>query len=135
MKNIKLHSERRAIPELILALSAPYKSYKIAWEINRILSIALSQDVDYVTDDGSDFRVYSQNNDNDCYIKLVSNIGESGGLISSKYRNIDYFMVVSDDDYIVEIKKAKMALQKSEFIKGVFEIKPDRAIKAMLKIL
>ncbi len=133
MKNIRINREFENVPKYILALSSSYKAYKVAWEINRKLGLNLSQDADYQHDSNKSFQVFSLvSDDTDSYIKLIANMSESGYL-SSKYKTIDYFLALNEEFYQIRLKEIKLALMKSEFIKGVFEITPDRALNKMLR--
>jgi len=131
LKTYKLDTNFR-IPETVLAIASPYPPYRVTWEINRILSVNLSQTEDYVLSDLVSFRVFSEIFDDDTYVKLLENHG-TGGIITTKYKNIDYFLIVNIADYMKRIKDFKFRLIKSELMKGVFEIPIDKNLTLALK--
>jgi len=133
LKTFKLNTNI-SVPEVILAIVAPLPPYRVTWEINRILSINLSQSDDYIIFDNKSFRIFSEIFEDDTYIKLLENHGTETS-ISSKYKNIDYFLISNINDYTKRIKDFKFRLLKSELVQGVFEIQVDKNLLLVLKNL
>lgn len=133
MKEIEIYTEERIIPETVLALSAPYPVYTIAWEFNKLRNEKLSPDVGYTSPSKKHFPTFSMTSiiDNKDII-LIQNHSKDGKL-SARYKKIDFFLCLISDNYEEDLAEILNTIKQSSFIRAAIPVKADRSLKAMLK--
>ncbi len=122
------------IPDPILAISCTYPPYRVAWEINRVLGVTLSQALDLQFNESASFKVFQNSKDDIGIIKLIENKTETGRL-STKYKNIDYFLIANGQEYRKVIRDFKIRLHRSQLIQGTFEISPDKLLAKAIMLM
>lgn len=112
----------------LLGISCHAKDYRLSWEINRILSIALEKSDNIVNHDEQNESWFSTSMffDNESHIEycLISNKNDNGYLIS-EYPQLDYFMRLSGPQHDFEVEQCKNILGAINTILTIVQIIPE----------
>lgn len=122
------------IPINFIGISSCEKDYRVSLEINKHLGINLKQDNKNLTNHFNDdvVSIFSYfDEENEVLFLQISNKTDAG-LISSRYKNIDYFFIVSPN-YSKNIDQIKTLLKSGKIITGSYTLKTDSKLKKVLK--
>ncbi|PLX08266.1 MAG: IPExxxVDY family protein [Marinilabiliales bacterium] len=123
----------------LLGLSSVEEDYKLSWELSRTLNTGFvkSMELRIIDPKFSDFLLFSvfENEDKSGFpdIRLVSNKGKEGYLIE-ELKNIDFFIIIHDDEDTNFYTEFVSKLKKSEVITAVFQLEPNK-LKSKEKLL
>lgn len=121
----------------LLGISCHAKDYRLSWEINRILSIALEKSDSIINHDAQDESRFATSMffDKESHIEycLISNKNEYGYLIS-EYPQLDYFMRLSGPQHDFEVEQCKNILTAINTILTIIKINPEE-LKSKLNLV
>ena len=123
----------------LLGISCSEEDYKLSWEISQLLNTGFvkTDDLQIIDPRFSDYLAFSvfHNADQSNFpeIKLVSNKGKEGFLIE-ELKNIDFFIIVYDEDDTKFYKDFVLKLKESEIVTAVFSLQVEK-LKSKEKLL
>ncbi len=123
----------------LIGISCADEDYKLSWEISQILKTSFVKTDNLEINDPrfSEYLTFSvfTNIDKSEYgdIKLVSNKGKEGFLVE-ELKNIDFFLIVNDDEDTNSLKEFVVKLKQSDIITAVFKLEPEK-LKSKEKLL
>ena len=79
-----------------------------------------------------DFSLFSFNNLDEDIFLLLSN-KDKGKILSGKYKNIDFFLIINSES--VQIQEISKKITKSDFINGSFILQTDNVLKKIMNKL
>lgn len=125
VKRIKLTVNEQDEPALLL-LVTPDPDYKLTLKINRALNIALKgSDPVHISGTGEKESVFSRFTDDkgspELIFDLISNKSGNNYLLK-KYRNIDYILVLHDQEKSMNFKQISGKLRKIDSVTAVFNV-------------
>ncbi len=132
MKKIILNKEPY-IPEKIIGISSIYKDFQIAWSLNQIFQINLTKSSDVELNrlnirEFNFFSRFSYYNQDDFFYLLIANKNESS-FLSTKYKNIDFFLITNTT---FEIEIINKSISNQQFINGSFILEVDSSLKKII---
>ena len=133
-KKIVIKAEKK-LQHKIIGISSHQKDYRLSWAINNISNLKLTKTNDYTVTNKKDnsrkyFSIFLYINKADTCFRLISNKSESG-ILSHRYKNIDYFLLVSNTDDFLEVDDILNNINKLDVIIGCFVVEPDRCLKKL----
>ncbi len=123
----------------LIGISSSEEDYKLSWEISQQIKSGFvkADDLQIIDSRFPDYLTFSvfENSDKSNLpdIKLVSNKGKEGFLIE-ELKNIDFFIIIYEEDDTKFYKDFVLKLKESEIITAVFSLKPDN-LKSKEKLL
>ena len=123
----------------LVGISCSEEDYKLSWEISQLMKTGFvkSDDLQIIDPRFSEYLTFSvfENSDksNLPEIKLVSNKGKEGFLIE-ELKNIDFFVMVYDEEDTKFYDEFVLKLKESEIITAVFSLQPEK-LKSKEKLL
>jgi hypothetical protein len=132
LKKIILNKEPY-IPEKIIGISSIYKDFQIAWSLNQIFQINLTKSSDVELNrlnirEFNFFSRFSYYNQDDFFYLLIANKNESS-FLSTKYKNIDFFLITNTT---FEIEIINKSISNQQFINGSFILEVDSSLKKII---
>jgi len=127
--------EAGSLPKKIIGIASQDDIYRVSWAIGESLGIRLQKDEPLTA------RIKGQ----DCYFDLFYDVAENdvvyrmaankanGNLLCSSYKNIDFFLIVSDSDFSPKPDALRTKLQQAEALLGVFLIETCPTLRKAFK--
>ncbi len=129
-KTFKFSDKAENLDFYVIGISSVEKIYKISWQLNNILGIELSLSDDFSknSDSENSYSVFSGIFEDLNKFFLIENKNIKS-VLSSKYKNIDYFFILSTETELFNISNISERLIKSKLFQGVFVIEPCKDLK------
>lgn len=126
---LKFSNKKGKLNKFIVGISSSTKIHRVAWELNKNQNINLSKAEDYVSVGSNNvaFSVYNATIDDETSIILIENKTD-GGLLSSKYSNLDYFIAFTTENSHEEMEALAKVIKSNTLITGAFIIEPCKKI-------
>ncbi len=126
---LKFSNKKGKLNKFIIGISSSTKIHRVAWELNKNQNINLFKAEDYISPENNNiaFSVYNATIDDETSIVLVENKTD-GGVLSSKYINLDYFIAFATENADEEMRALAKAIKSNTFITGAFIIEPCKKI-------
>ncbi len=136
MKKIKLIPEEN-LSDTIIGISSLHQDFQVAWSLNNALEINLkkTQDISIRLKNGSElntfsFSLFSHTDLDENYFHLLSN-KDKGANLYSKYKNIDYFLIIKSEEASTTIVSKK--IMGIDFLLGNFIIPVNNVLKKIIE--
>jgi hypothetical protein len=135
-KTFKFSDKAENLDFYVIGISSVEKIYKISWQLNNILGIELSLSDDFSknSDSENSYSVFSGIFEDLNKFFLIENKNIKS-VLSSKYKNIDYFFILSTETELFNISNISERLIKSKLFQGVFVIEPCKDLKNTAQVL
>jgi hypothetical protein len=123
----------------LLGISSTDDDYRLSWHLSRILNseFARADDLEIIDSRFQEYLLFSvfENLDvaENVSVRLVSNKANIGFLIE-ELKNIDFFILVFDNENTELINNLISRLKSTENISAVFKLKPE-SLKSKEKLL
>lgn len=123
----------------LVGISCSEEDYKLSWEISQLIKtdFVKADDLQIIDPRFSEYLTFSvfENTDKSDFpdIKLVANKGKEGFLVE-ELKNIDFFVIVYDEDDTKFYKEFVLKLKESEIITAVFSLQAEK-LKSKEKLL
>ncbi len=110
----------------IIGISSSAYDYQIAWELTQLFEFEFekSSDITIIDEKYSEYQVFNvfevKNEEDECLAKLISNKANNIGYLCDELKNIDFFLLIFDNNKFPEINELKKELKKSKNISAVF---------------
>ena len=129
-------NKSNSTPIEVIGIASFNKDYRISWEINNKLNISLVKIENYVVNNpkygDKVFNIFSYIDKNEVSYLLIAN-KQNGKIISEKYKNIDYFIVISKNEESPKLTDVSKNLKESKLISGVFVLEAGKNIKKLIQ--
>jgi hypothetical protein len=135
-KTFKFSDKAENLDFYVIGISSVEKIYKISWQLNNILGIELSLSDDFSknSDSENSYSVFSGIFEDLNKFFLIENKNIKS-VLSSKYKNIDYFFILSTETELFNISNISERLIKSKLFQGVFVIESCKDLKNTAQVL
>lgn len=122
-------------PKVAIGIACQETDYKTCWDINNLLTLQLTKIQNHfitaATGEIFEFPLYCfMDEQNNIKYHLIANKGKLN-FLSEKYKNIDYFIILSGNITAAKIEKLLNKIKVSQFITAAF-IMPNQLFKNTL---
>ena len=109
---------------VVLAINSHSKAYKLCWNLNKQLNTNFEKAQDHQTQEGFFFTRYTSKKEETTY-NLLSNRSKKGLLVSSQ-KNVDYFLIISKNEWKKTKSELLVKLREINDILLVFELELEK---------
>jgi hypothetical protein len=123
--------EAGSLPKKIIGIASQADIYRVSWAIGETLGIHLKKDEPLsirTKGQNHDFDLFYDVAENDVVYRMAAN-KTKGKYLCSAYKNIDFFLIVSDSDFSPKPDDLRAKLQQAEAVLGVFLLEPCPALR------